>query len=85
MTALSKLIDFFTLAKVDLLTLTQVLIENIELSLFSRIPRLHRLQFIGHLLQLSLFVVVVAASLLQLLQKLNLVLLFNPVELTELI
>ena len=85
MAALSLLIDFLTLTQVDLLSLTEILIEHIYLPLLRCIPRLHRLQFISHLFELSAFVIMIATSLLELLKKLNLVIFFNPVELAELI
>lgn len=53
--------------------------------MLSGVSSFTQLQLIGELLELSLFVVVVAAGLPELVQELRLVLLFDAVELTELL
>ena len=65
--AFSLLVDFLTLTQVDLLSFTEILIEHIYLPLLCCISCLHRLQFICHLFELSVFVIIVGTCLLELL------------------
>ena len=85
LSSFSKLIDFVALTKLGLLSFSQLLVCHVELALLTGVACLTRLELICHLFQLSLFSVVIAACLTELLKQLHLVFLFDAVELAELV
>ena len=68
-----------------MLIFSQLIADQVKITLHDSISHLTLLQLIGALLQLGLLTIMVAASLRKLLEELHLVILLNPVQLTELI
>ena len=85
MTPFTQLVNLVALPHVDLLLLAQLVSNQIYLPLLSAVACLARLKLVGELFKLSLFVVMIAASLGHLLEKLDLMVFLDAVELPELV
>ena len=68
-----------------MLCISQLLGCVVDLTLLSCVTRLTTLELVGQLFQLSLFVIMVLAGLGELVEQLDLVVLFNSVQLAELV
>jgi len=78
-------VNFLALHQVRLLGIAQLRRSHLNLALLRGVTCLSALQLEGQLLQLSLFVIMIAAGLRELVNELHLVLLLDTVELAELI
>ena len=85
MTPFTQLVNLVALPHVDLLLLAQLVSNQIYFPLLSAVACLARLKLVGELFKLSLFVVMIAASLGHLLEKLDLMVFLDAVELPELV
>jgi len=85
LTPFTQLVNLVALPHVDLLLLAQLVSNQIYFPLLSAVACLTRLKLVGELFKLSLFVVMIAASLGHLLEKLDLMVFLDAVELPELV